>query len=61
MSELKKCPFCAGRASVMQNHLNQYIVVCDKCYARTDATKFKGKAIAAWNQRRNDHECKTGI
>lgn len=56
MSELKKCPFCAGRASVMQNHLNQYIVVCDKCYARTDATKFKGKAIAAWNQRKLKEE-----
>ena len=52
MSELKKCPFCAGRASIIQNHLNYYIVVCEKCFARTNEMRFKCKAIDAWNQRK---------
>ena len=52
MIELKKCPFCAGHASVMQNHLNYWLVVCDQCYVRTDAMRIKEKAIELWNQRK---------
>lgn len=52
MIELKKCPFCAGSAHIMQNHLNYYLVVCEKCFARTDATRAKEKAIESWNQRK---------
>ena len=52
MIELKKCPFCAGHASLMQNYLNHWLVVCDQCFARTDATRTKEKAIESWNQRK---------
>ena len=54
MSEfLEACPFCSGSASVMQNYLNQYFVICNECYARTDAKRFKKDAVALWNNRRN--------
>lgn len=50
-NDLLPCPFCKGKASIMQNYLNYYFVICEKCFARTDVKRLKEKAVELWNQR----------
>ena len=56
MAELKPCPFCGGRATVVEHiyygFQNRYGVVCLDCYAETrQVLHSKDAAIAGWNRR----------
>lgn len=56
MNELKPCPFCDGKASILvkdwDNRADEYKIVCSLCGVMQDTYTFeKGKAIAAWNRR----------
>lgn len=56
MNELKKCPFCNGKAyiqgwSMMER--SRYKAACNKCYVETPIYERKQSAIAAWNRRAN--------
>lgn len=48
-SELLPCPFCGGKAKVMQSH-NPY-VICENCHVSTPMFSWKQDAVAAWNRR----------
>ena len=48
MSELKRCPFCGGEASLC----NYYFVQCKKCGISTLTFITKEEAIKAWNTRK---------
>jgi hypothetical protein len=58
MSELKRCPFCGGKAWVSQPYVNTIRIYCDDCPARLEQ-KVKAKTIDwlkanladAWNKR----------
>ena len=51
MSKLKKCPFCGGKAHVMQMGFPHW-VYCEDCGARMNAGTFDAKdSVAAWNKR----------
>jgi len=57
--ELKRCPFCRGKAELVRNVSNNwkwYFVICnnDKCKITLSTAphfKRKSEAIAAWNRR----------
>ena len=53
--ELKPCPFCGGKAIIMQHwkdfKTNKYIVKCIKCGAQTDAA-VKEHISILWNTRK---------
>ena len=55
MEELKKCPFCGGKASVMEKEnrfgVEFYIVQCTRCRACTGGMKDREFAADAWNER----------
>lgn len=53
MSELKKCPFCGGEATLVHGlcELDNY-VVCQKCLSRTKVFNTKESAIKTWNTRK---------
>lgn len=50
MSELKACPFCGGKAKIMQAH-NPY-VICGSCHVSTPMFSWKADAVNAWNEGR---------
>ena len=60
MGKLKACPFCGGKAHVMQMGWPHW-VYCEKCGARINAGTFEAKdSIAAWNRRaepKKTHKC----
>lgn len=62
MEELKKCPFCGGKADLVDYGLTGMMkaVQCSECGARTRAFDPKVKrgenAIDAWNRRANDEQ-----
>ncbi len=50
MSEkLLPCPFCGGKAKVVQSH-NPY-VICESCHVSTPMYSWKADAVKAWNRR----------
>ena len=49
MNELKKCPFCGGKA--MFSGGNSWIV-CEDCLAESGFFDYKHDAIKAWNNRK---------
>ena len=49
MSELKACPFCGGKAKIMQAH-NPY-VICGSCHVSTPMFSWKADAVNAWTRR----------
>lgn len=59
MEELKRCPFCGGKASYF-DALGWCAVQCDECHATTRSIQAcceysaKEKVIEAWNRRVND-------
>lgn len=57
MTELKRCPFCGGKAerglNVENRHINGAVVFCKKCGATTSAYEHGELAIEAWNTRPN--------
>lgn len=63
MSELKPCPFCGGKADLLDYGLTgaRKVVQCSDCGAKTRAFDPKVKrgenAIDAWNSRVCDDDC----
>ena len=59
-NELKPCPFCGSdecgiAKTAYGNYLNiWFFAVCDKCGARSKASKNETEAAEAWNRRVND-------
>lgn len=54
--ELKKCPFCGGKARMIVEH-DQYSVVCDGamwCEAKQGWFSDEVRAILVWNRRASD-------
>lgn len=49
--ELKKCPFCGGKASIRQDYLELWLVQCDDCGIGTLSYVKKEYANEAWNRR----------
>jgi Lar family restriction alleviation protein len=55
---LKPCPFCGGRARILEWCIHQeafapfYVVDCGKCGNGTSKTVDKEKAIKLWNRRK---------
>lgn len=59
-TELKPCPFCGGRAVLVQVNRKNY-VICDDCGAKSFEYSqhddyFDARAIRAWNRRANENE-----
>ena len=59
MAELKKCPFCNGKAELTTGSVFmwEHAVVCTKCGIRTKSvggitpSMARERAIESWNQR----------
>ena len=51
MKELKRCPFCGGRADLNKDYLGHFYISCDKCEIMTDSCVDPNIPIAAWNRR----------
>ncbi len=51
--ELKRCPFCGGRA-VIAKEMSLFSVGCMLCGANVGATINKETAIKAWNRRKDE-------
>lgn len=52
MSELKPCPFCGGKARVMQYGELEHLPTCNACDCILDYCFYsEEEAIAAWNRR----------
>ena len=50
MEELRKCPFCGGKARAVRSS-EEYWVRCFDCGAEIAICDSKPEAIAAWNRR----------
>jgi len=63
MEKLKPCPFCGGKAEVVDYGLTGKlkVVQCSDCGARTRVfdpyIKFGESGIEAWNRRVSDESC----
>ncbi|HID5224844.1 Lar family restriction alleviation protein [Proteus mirabilis] len=54
MTELKKCPFCGGKAKSEKYLIVYWRVRCTKCFTlQTEMVASEKSAIAAWNRRAN--------
>ena len=55
MAKLKMCPFCNGKAEVIETFDEDgdrwQEVECQRCYARTTGWATEDEAIDAWNRR----------
>lgn len=53
MAELKKCPFCGGKAELYKSfdYVNKYKVECAKCEMCSPNYNKSEEAIKAWNRR----------
>ncbi len=55
-TELKPCPFCGGKASLVTAHNKnltwiRYFVKCQRCLTTTDNYEKPEHAAEAWNRR----------
>lgn len=55
-NKLKPCPFCGGRAIILQTETffsyPRYFATCDSCGVETPRVyKTRAKSIEAWNRR----------
>lgn len=59
MAELKPCPFCGGRAMLINLPYSRKIFVkCEEqCCEQNLIYKTREEAIEAWNRRANDESC----
>lgn len=63
-TELKPCPFCGGKANLIENHIcggkDYSYVTCESCHVRTQqytvSVRFcpNDEATKAWNRRSDD-------
>ena len=51
MEELRRCPFCGGRADLNKDYLGHFYISCGKCEIMTDSYVYPNMPIAAWNRR----------
>ena len=51
MTELRKCPFCGGEASIYVAYDDGYYVCCDECGCGLPVYNTEQEAIEAWNKR----------
>ena len=59
MAELKKCPFCGGKALVVEAGIGgpKYFVRCSRCQVSQEKLYFqKCDAVKAWNKRKVDED-----
>lgn len=49
--ELKKCPFCGGKAGLYQTYDGRYVVECNECGTTCKMSGYKDKVINEWNNR----------
>ena len=49
--ELKKCPFCGGKAGLYQAYDGRFVVECNECGTRCKMSGYKDKVINEWNNR----------
>lgn len=49
--ELKKCPFCGGKAGLYQTYDGCYVVECNECGTTRKMSGYKDKVINEWNNR----------
>jgi hypothetical protein len=54
MTELRKCPFCGGKAEMYNYCLNEWYIGCGECSCDLGVFDTKAKAIEAWNKRVGD-------
>lgn len=58
MAELKKCPFCGGKAEIRRDSETEtfFVVICTNCPTTVGRSWFdkKQEAINAWNRRAGD-------
>ena len=50
MTELKPCPFCGGKAVILE-HNRIYRIQCEKCWIRTANNHSEICAVLEWNNR----------
>lgn len=62
---LKPCPFCGSKDVNVQNMGWPHHVYCLNCQAQTVSVKYafegEAEAVAKWNQRNCDRDCKAEI
>lgn len=53
MEELKKCPFCGGKAKIYKSfdYVSKYRVECTKCEMCSPIYNKSEEAIEVWNRR----------
>lgn len=55
MSEqLKLCPFCGGKAEIIETIFYDYKVACEECGASIPHCDSEEMAIKAWNRRKDE-------
>ena len=57
MERLKPCPFCGGKARMVESVLPGFYVACSnvfKCGGRQEQFDTEAEAIEAWNRRNED-------
>lgn len=55
--ELKKCPFCGGKAEMFNYSEGEWLVHCTVCNGMVEKwRKTKKEAIDQWNRRLNDED-----
>lgn len=51
---IKRCPFCGGKASLIEDYYGWYLVECDACGAASVKTLNYKKTLLNWNRRISD-------
>lgn len=57
-SELKRCPFCGGKAQITVSQYGTFHATCGTCFVTTQSAIEKNEAIAAWNRRAGEGDGK---
>ncbi len=52
--QIKRCPFCGGRAVKRMGSDSRYKVTCTRCFCSTPTFDSQNKALLAWNRRHDD-------